>query len=129
MAMADRSILAIFSDVVEETVRLFQTEIRLVKAEISDKAGRIANSGVALGIGGISVLVALIMFFMGVVRWLAIAGIPDEWGYLIVAALVGGIGLGVLMKGVRDLKAASLVPERTIEQIKADFATVKEHVT
>lgn len=129
MAMGDRSILALFSDVVDETVRLFQTEIRLVRAEITDKVGRIATSGVALCIGGVSILAAFIMLLMGAVRWLAIAGVPDQWGYLIVAVLIGGIGTGVLMKGVRDLRTASLVPQRTIEQIKADFATVKEHVT
>jgi hypothetical protein len=129
MAHTERSIIGLFSDVVDETIRLFQTEIRLVRAEISDKAGRIANSGIALGVGGVALLSALIVLLFGIVRWLALAGIPEEWGFLLVAAVVGGAGLAFLMKGVRDLKQANLMPERTIEQIKADFASVKEHVT
>jgi hypothetical protein len=129
MAHTERSIIGLFSDVVDETIRLFQTEVRLVRAEVSDKFGRLADSGIALGIGGVALLTALILLLFGIVRWLEIAGIRDEWGFLLVGAVVGAVGVGFLMKGVRDLKQANLVPERTIEQIKADFASVKEHVT
>jgi drug/metabolite transporter (DMT)-like permease len=131
MATTDerRSIMGLFSDVVDEAAGLFQTELRLLRAEISDKLGRVANSSVALAVGAVCTLAALIMLLQGVVRWLAIAGIPEQWGFLLVGVIVGGLGVGLLLKGVADLKAASLVPQRSIDQIKQDFATMKEHVT
>jgi uncharacterized membrane-anchored protein YhcB (DUF1043 family) len=63
-----------------------------------------------------------------VVAWLAFAGLPERWGYTIVGVVIGVLAAGLLLKGIDNLKATKVVPERTIEQLKADFATVKEHV-
>jgi hypothetical protein len=63
-----------------------------------------------------------------VVSWLVIAGLPEQWGYSIVGILVAGVAAAVLSKGINNLKASKVMPERTLEQLKADFATVKEHV-
>jgi hypothetical protein len=123
------SLMSLFTAVIDEGMRLIQTEVRLARAEISDKISRLANSGVALAAGAIIVLAAIIMLLTGIVRWLVVAGIPDEWGYVIVAVVAGGIGVGVLAKGLRDLKAANLMPDRTIDQVKADFQAVKDHVS
>jgi hypothetical protein len=123
------SLMSLFTAVIDEGMRLIQTEVRLAKAEISDKIGRLANSGVALASGAIIVLAAIIMLLTGIVHWLVVAGIPDQWGYLIVGVVAGGIGVGVLAKGLSDLKAANLMPDRTIDQVKADFQAVKEHVS
>jgi len=45
-----------------------------------------------------------------------------------VCVVIGVFAAAVLLKGIDSLKATKVVPERTIEQFKADFATVKEHV-
>jgi hypothetical protein len=70
----------------------------------------------------------LVLLLQALVQWLAVAGIPEPWGLLIVGVIVGGIGVAVLMKGARDIKETSFVPDRTLNQIRADFETVKEHV-
>ena len=40
-----RSIVNLFADVIGDAVHLFQTEIRLIRAEINEKIGRLANGG------------------------------------------------------------------------------------
>jgi hypothetical protein len=69
------------------------------------------------------------MLLHAIVRWLAVAGLPDQWGYLLVGLIAGGAGIAVLMSGINRIKETNLVPDRTIRQARDDFATVKEHVT
>jgi hypothetical protein len=77
----------------------------------------------------VALLAALFMLLLAIVRWLAVAGLPEEWGYLIVGLVAGGVGVALLMSGVNRIKQTTLVPDRTIRQARDDFATVKEHVT
>jgi hypothetical protein len=62
------------------------------------------------------------------VRWLAVAGIPEEWGYLIVGSVVAVVGLVMLITGIQKIKSTSIVPDRAIRQAREDLATVKEHL-
>jgi Putative Actinobacterial Holin-X, holin superfamily III len=123
-----RPLTSLFTDTVAELTHLFQTEIRLVRAEISEKLSRIANSGALIGAGAIVLLPAVFILLLAIVRWLAVAGLPEQWGLLLVGAVVAAIGVGLLLKGVNNLKASALVPRRTIEQVRADFSMAKEHV-
>jgi hypothetical protein len=123
-----RTIANLFTDVIAETTELFRAEIHLIRAEIRQSAGRLANSGTLIGAGAIAALATLFLLLQAVVAWLAFAGIPERWGYTIVCVVIGVFAAGLLLKGIDNLKATKVVPERTIEQLKADFATVKEHV-
>jgi len=44
----------------------------------------------------------------------------------ILAAAGGGL---LLSRGIQTIKTTNLVPDRSIDQIRADVATVKEHIT
>ena len=113
----------------DEFATLFQTEIHLVRMELSEKASRLAGSGTMIGAGAVAAIVALILLLQDAVKWLVVAGVPEEWGLLLVGVLVGIIGAALLMKGINDAKTTNLLPERTMHQVRADIATVKEHVT
>ena len=56
------------------------------------------------------------------------AGLPDQWGLLIVGVVVAALGTLLLMKGINNLKGSALVPQRTIEQVRADFSVAREQV-
>jgi hypothetical protein len=130
MAVRDsaRPLTSLFTDTVAELTHLFQTEIRLVRAEINEKVSRAANSGALIGAGAIVLLPAIFILLLAIVRWLAVAGLPDQWGLLLVGLVVAGAGVGLLMKGVNNLKGSALVPNRSIEQVRADVAMAKEQV-
>ena len=123
-----RTIVNLFTDVIAETTELFQAEIHLIRTEIRQSVSRVANSGTLIGAGVVAALAALFLLLQAVVAWLAIAGLPEQWGYTIVGVLVGAAAAGLLIKGINNLTAAKIMPERSIEQLKADFATIKEHV-
>jgi Putative Actinobacterial Holin-X, holin superfamily III len=123
-----RTIVNLFTDVIAGMTELFQAEIHLIRTEIRQSVSRVANSGTLIGAGVVAALAALFLLLHAVVAWLAIAGLPQQWGYTIVGVLVGAAAAGLLIKGINNLRAAKIMPERTIEQLKADFATVKEHV-
>jgi Putative Actinobacterial Holin-X, holin superfamily III len=123
-----RPLTSVLTQVVSEVAYLLQTEIRLARAEISEKLSRAANGGAMLGIAAILSLCGLFVLLLGAVRWLEIAGVPDQWGMLIVGGAALLIAIVLALVGARNLKGSALKPERTIEQVRAAFSIAKEHV-
>jgi hypothetical protein len=123
-----RSLMTLVGDVITDVTELFQTEIRLIRAEISDNASRFASNAAMLAAGSIAGMAALFLLLLGMVAWLAEAGLPERWGYLIVGVIVAGLAAGLLAGAIKGLKSQRLVPERSMEQLKADLATLKERV-
>jgi hypothetical protein len=126
MPPRQHSLASLIADIVAQMAYLFQTELRLARAEISENIGRAANSGVMIGAGAVLVLPGLVVLLLALVRWLAIAGLPEEWGLLLVGAAIVAIGFGLILSGSGGLKPSALMPQRTIEQVRADFSIAKE---
>jgi hypothetical protein len=123
-----RPLTSLVTDLMSEVTTLFQTEIRLAKAEMNEKIQRAANSGVLIGAGAIVMLPAVFILMLAIVRWLAVAGLPEHWGLLLVGLVVASAGVALLMKGINNLKGSALVPRRTIEQVRADLSVAREQV-
>jgi hypothetical protein len=123
-----RPLTSLFTDTVAELTNLFQTEIRLVRAEMNEKLSKVANSGVLIGAGAVVMLPAVFILLLAIVRWLAVAGLPEHWGLTLVGLVVAALGVVLLMKGINNLKGSALVPRRTIEQVRADISVAKEQV-
>ena len=123
-----RSTIGLFTDALSQIALLFQTEMRLVRVELSEKLSQVLGHAAMVGAGLVFVLAALIFLLQSVVSWLEVAGLPDEWGYLLVGLVVGGVGAALLTKGINALKETSVVPDRAVNQVRADLATVKEHI-
>ena len=109
-----------------EVTHLIQTELRLARTEVSDKLGQVANGGVQVGVGAVLALAGLIIFLFAIVRWLEVAGLPSEWGFLLVGAGVVLLGVVLLLRGTRSMKGPNLVPQRTLDQLKADLSAIQE---
>jgi hypothetical protein len=125
---SSRPLGSLFTDVVSEVTHLFQTEMRLVRAEMNEKVSRVANSGALIGAGAIVMIPAVFILLLAIVRWLAVAGVPEQWGLTIVGAVIAIVGAALLMKGINNLKGPALMPDRTIRQVRADVSLAKEHV-
>ena len=123
-----RPLASLFTDTVSELTNLFQTEIRLVRAEVNEKLSRAASGGALIAAGAIVMVPAVFILLLAVVRWLEVAGLPDEWGFLLVGLVIAGLGVALLMIGLNNLKGSALLPHRTIEQVRADVAVAKEQV-
>lgn len=131
MAIRDstRPISSVITEIFSEAAYLLQTEIRLARTEIGEKVSQVAHGGIFIGIAAVLLLPGLFVLMLAVVRWLEVAGLPDQWGFLLVGGGVVAIGVGLALKGINDLKGSALVPERTIEQVRADISVAKEQVT
>jgi len=129
MATQDRvhPVTSVLTAVVSEVAYLLQTELRLARAELAEKFNQYINGGVLLGAAIAVALPGLVVFLLGIARWLAVAGMPEQWALLLVGVVVIAIGAGLAFAGIKALKV-SPVPERTLEQVRADFSVAKEQV-
>ena len=116
--LMERSLGDLFSDLSVQTSDLIRQEMRLAKAEVSEKlaeAGRHAMMiGVSIAFGLAAVVaaaaaVALLLVSLGVEPWLAA---------LITAAIMGLVAYVLAQSGISALRAKSIAPVETIHSLK-----------
>jgi hypothetical protein len=118
----------VLSDVVADLADLFQKELRLFKAELSEKLSIKLWAGVWMSTAAILGLVAALLLVQALVFGIAAFGIALHWSCLIVAAVLLIIAGAAFAKGRADARE-ELAPTRTIQNVKQDIATAKEQLT
>jgi hypothetical protein len=118
----------VLSEVVADAAELFQRELRLAKAEISEKITTKLTAGIWTAAAGALALMAVFIVLQAVIFAIASAGLAMHWSCLIVAAGLAAIAAAAYFKGRADAKA-DLTPDRTIHQVKRDISTVKEQLS
>lgn len=125
---AERPLGTIFSDLLGEVNALFRTEVRLARAEISEKVSTM-SLGIAITAAGGVLLFASLLYFLGAATCaLIVAGLSLWLAPLIVAGATLIVGVAVLVFGLGRLKARNLAPRRTIHQLKRDAAVARFRV-
>ena len=116
--LMERSLGDLFSDLSVQTSDLIRQEMRLAKAELSEKladAGRhVMMIGVSIAFGlaavvAVAAAVALLLVNLGVEPWLAA---------LITAALMGLVAYLLAQSGISALRTKSIAPVETIQSLK-----------
>jgi hypothetical protein len=121
-----RSISRLLGGAFEQLAQLVQTEIRLARAELADKAAK-AGMGVGLVFGGLLLMVpALVLFLIALALFLTNLGLSPVTGHLLAGAIGAGASAVLLVSGLARLKPSGLVPDTTIRQIQKDIAAAKE---
>lgn len=116
------------ADVVGDFADLIQKELRLAKAEISEKLAAKLRAGLWFGIAGGLGFVAFMLVVQGIVFGIATFGIAMHWSCLIVAVALAAIAGAAYAKAMADARE-ELTPTRTIKQIQRDIATAKEQLS
>ena len=116
------------SDVVADLADLFQKELRLAKAELSEKLSIKAWAGVWMAAAAFFALLAVILVVQAAVFAVATFGFAMHWSCLIVATVLAAVGAAAFAKGRADA-AEDLTPNRTIHQVKQDVAIAKEQLS
>jgi hypothetical protein len=116
------------SDVVADLADLFQKEMRLARAELSDKVATKLQAGVWMLVAGLLGLIAVLLVLQAAVLGIASYGISLHASCLIVAGVTAAVAAIAYLKGRSDAKE-ELAPTRTINQVKRDIFTVKEQLT
>lgn len=116
------------SDALAQFSRLMRNEVALARAEVTDKVQQLARGGAMLGIAAFVALPALVVLMLALAAFLFEQGLAWSLAYL-VTAVVGFVIAGILaMLGISRLKAQALLPNRTINQLHRDAATMKQHI-
>ena len=112
-------------DLTQQVPELIRSEMRLAQAEVTEKGKR-----AGIGIGMFSAAGLLAFFAVGCLVTTAILALahalPDWLSALIVAVvLLAGAAVAGLMGKSKVQAAAPPMPERAVEGLKEDIATVK----
>jgi hypothetical protein len=128
----NRSLISLFSDLWRETSTLVHAEAELAKAEISEKVSQLQTGMAEIAIGGAIIFAGFIVLLFAASNGLAMV-LPEEhagWlAPLIVGLAVMVLGFIALARGRHELKARSLAPERTMENLRRDAQLAKEHAS
>lgn len=124
----ERSFPQLFTDTVSGITQLFQTEIRLARAEITEKLSQTAAGAGLVATGGALALAALVILLQAIVAMIVEAGLEAYWAALIVAVVAGLAGFLLVRAGMSRMSPSNLTPERTINSLQQDVNVAKEHV-
>jgi hypothetical protein len=121
-----RPIPELFTDLVGQVTNLVRKEGQLARAEISEKATRALTGMAMIVLGAMLLIPALVVLFQAAIMGLVGNGMDPTLAAIIVggAGFVIGMVLGLI--GWSWIKPASLMPDKTIDQLKRD-ARVPQH--
>lgn len=120
-----RSVPELLADLARGVPALVRQESQLLRSELSDKVTQIEVGIGSIVAGAVLLFAALLVLLEAVVIALTEV-VGAGWAALIVGAAVAIIGAVLLMMGSNKMKASSLMPERTTNQLKQDRDLAKE---
>jgi membrane protein implicated in regulation of membrane protease activity len=115
-----RSLSQLIGDAFQQTGKLLQNEIDLAKAELGEKAGKVASSFAFLAAGGLFVVPALTLALFALAAALVQNGWSQPVAYLLAAVLAALIAGALFAVGMNRLDARHLVPDQTLTQLQKD---------
>ena len=119
---------ALFADALSQMTSLFETEIRLVRTELTEKISTALRAVLVLLASAVLMLAALFIILIGIAEVLVALGLPPWGAYLLVGFVVAAIGGVAVYFALKTLSADNLMPRRTITQLSKDADVVKEQV-
>ena len=119
---------SLFADALSQMTVLFETEIRLVRTEISEKISFALKAVIALLVAAVLALAGLFIILFGIVQVVIALGVVAWLAYFIVGVVIAAIGGGAALFGIKRLSADNLIPKRSMDQLGKDATIVKEQV-
>ena len=123
-----RPVSVLISDALRQLSQLVNSELALAKAEFSQNVRNALRGGVILGVAAAVALPSMFLLMLALAAFLVELGLVAWLSYLLTA-VAGFIIAGILAKlGLNRLRADMLMPNRTINQLHRDAATMKAHM-
>jgi hypothetical protein len=127
-ALKDSALAQSLSDLLADFTDLMQKEVRLARAEISEKVSAKLHAMVWMGAAGLLGLVVTLLIIEGAVFALVGWGLSPALSCLVVAAVVALLAV-ILFYQARSTLAEDFLPERTGRQLSRDIKTAREQLT
>ena len=125
----DRSLGELFSDLSQQTADLVRQEMRLAKAELSEKLSDVGKNAMMIGaalafglaaVGSLAAAIAFLLIDIGIRPWLSA---------VITAALMGGTAFILAQSGISALRRKSIAPVETMHSLKETTQWLKNPST
>lgn len=121
------SIAQLLGGIVEDAQLLVRREVDLAKQEVTNEINKVKQGATSLGIGiGLAAVGGIMLTLMIVYLLHEVAGLSLWLSYLIVGAVLGGVGAFLLMQGINRMKQVDPIPRETVETVKEDIAWIRE---
>ena len=115
-----RPIPELFTDLFGQVTTLIRKEGQLARAEISEKATRALTGMAMILLGAMLLIPALVILLQAAVMGLIGNGTDPTAAALIVGGAIFAVGMVLGLIGWSRVNAGSLVPDKTIDQLKRD---------
>lgn len=123
-----KPVSSLVSEALQQLSRLMRSEAALAKAEVSEKARQAMRGGAMLGAAAVLAIPSLFILLMALAALLRELGLAASLSYLITAIVGFAVAAVLARMGLARLKADMLLPNRTLNQLHRDAATLKEHL-
>jgi len=123
---AQPSLLTVAGLAGEQAATLLHLDARLLELEMKEKAGALARSGAwglaAIALAGMGTFVVV----LGLVGVLVALGMALFAAAFVVGAVLFAVGALSALRARSALVGWSVVPRRTVEQVRQDAAAIRE---
>jgi uncharacterized membrane protein YqjE len=114
----DRSLGELFSDLSQQTGELIRQEMRLAKAELSEKAADVGRHAMMIGVGIAFALAAVVTLAAALTLLLVEVGVEPWIAALLAAVAMGATAFLLAQSGISALKQKSIAPVETMHSLK-----------
>jgi len=133
---ADESLPSLFGRLGDDVMQLFDTKLSLLKVEIKEEANEYARDGVMIGVGGVIAAIGFALFNVAVAFGIStlFANVdisqPAKYaiGFLAAGVLYLIVGIIVITTVKNRLAKQSLVPDRTVKELRKDKQWLKNEL-
>jgi len=132
----DESLPSLFSRLGDDVMQLFDTKLSLLKVEIKEEANEYARDGIMIGVGGVIAAIGFALFNVAVAFGIStlFANVdisqPAKYaiGFLTAGVLYLIVGFIVITAMKKRLAKQSLVPDRTVKELRKDKQWLKNEL-
>ena len=125
----------LFTDMMRDLTTLFRQEVDLARAELMEKAERAKGGalklGAAAGLAVVGVILLAVAAMLGLTLILSLWMPPTPAAFvsaLVVGIVLAGAAYFLFRAGIEEAKAATPVPERTLESLKENAQWAKRQL-
>lgn len=117
---ADRSFIQLLADATDQFSRLLRSEIKVVRAEMAEKAVEATTGVAALVVAAVVLLPTVVLLLLALAAWLMEFGLRGSLAHLSAAGVGLIISIALLLFGKSRLSGDSLKPRHTTREIERD---------
>jgi hypothetical protein len=116
----DKGVVDLAGEALKDFAVLLQTELQLLRAEISEKLTFTALSAALIGAGALLLMATIVLLLQAAIASLVAYGISMPIAILVVAAVTLLEGSGLVWFGANRLSLGRLAPSKTLDQLQKD---------